>query len=479
MTLRHSGTIAAVLLSTIMSAGATGADNAAQQASNKLAHDIYKQLIEINTTDSVGNVTSAAQAMAKRFRDAGFPAADVMVLGATDTKKNLVVRLRGTGAHQPVLLLGHLDVVEAPREDWATDPFQLVEKDGYFYGRGSLDMKNGDAIMVATLIGMKQGGFRPARDIILALTAGEESGIANGAQWLFANHRELLDAEFVLNQDDWSIPTEHGKAVILNLAASEKLYADFQLTVSNPGGHSSEPVPDNAIYTLTAGLNRLAAYHFAFELNPVTRAYYERRAALESGQQAADMRAIVKVPPDPQAIERLSANTRDRSTTHTTCVATRLEAGHANNALPQHAQAVVNCRILPGHGAEEVRQQLLRVLASPGITVRYIAADGKVAATAPSASALPPSQLRPEVLEPLQRIAQEIWPHIRVIPFMEVGASDSVYSMAAGLPTYTFGAVTFDPNDARAHGLDERLGVDAFYKDNEFFARYLREITAH
>jgi acetylornithine deacetylase/succinyl-diaminopimelate desuccinylase-like protein len=479
MTFRRCGTVAAVLLGTIISSGARGADNAAQEASNKLAHDIYKQLIEINTTDSVGNVTSAAEAMAKRLRDAGFAPADMVLLGPTDTRKNLVVRLRGTGAHKPVLLLGHLDVVEAPREDWATDPFQLVEKDGYFYGRGTLDMKNGDAIMLATLIGMKQAGFRPARDIILALTAGEESGIANGAQWLFAHHRELLDAEFVLNQDDWSIPTEHGKAVVFNLTASEKLYADFQLTVANPGGHSSEPVPDNAIYTLTAGLNRLAAYHFPFELNAVTRAYYERRAALESGQRAADMRAIVRDPPDPQAIRRLSETKWDRAITHTTCVATRLEAGHANNALPQRAAALVNCRILPGHSAEEVRQQLVRVLANPHITVRYIAGDGTVAAIAPSERALAPSQLRPEVLEPLQRIAQEIWPQIQVIPFMSVGGSDSIWSMAAGLPSYTFGAVTFDPDNDRAHGRDECLSVEAFYKDNEFFARYLRAITEH
>jgi acetylornithine deacetylase/succinyl-diaminopimelate desuccinylase-like protein len=476
MTLRSAATIVAVLLG-IISTGARGADHAAQEASHKLAHDIYKQLIEINTTDSVGNVTSAAEAMAKRFRDAGFPAADVVLLGPTDTKKNLIVRLRGTGAHKPVLLLGHLDVVEAPREDWATDPFQLVEKDGYFYGRGTLDMKNGDAIMVATLISMKQEGFRPARDIILALTAGEESGIANGAQWLFANHRELLDAAFVLNQDDWSIPIEPGKPIVLKLVTSQKLYADYQLTVTNPGGHSSEPVPDNAIYALAAGVNRLAAYEFPFELNTITRAYYERRATIEGGQRAADMRAILKDPPDPQAIQRLSTDTLDRGMTHTTCVATRLQAGHANNALPQRAEAVVNCRILPGHSAEEVRQRLVAVVADPRIDVRYIGPDGQLAATAPPAVALPPLKLSPEVLEPLQRIAQEIWPKIQVIPLLDIAGSDSEYATAAGLPTYTFGAVTYDPNDDRAHGLDERLAVDAFYKDNEFFARYLRAIT--
>ena len=458
---------------------AAHADTASQEASNRLAREIYAQLIEINTTDSVGNVTTAAEAMARRFRAAGFPAADVQLLGPRENKKNLVVRLRGTGAHKPVLLLGHLDVVEAPREDWATDPFKLVEKDGYFYGRGTIDMKNGDAIMVATLLQMKQEGYQPARDIILALTADEEAGTANGVQWLFKTHPELVAAEFAINLDDWSIPTVNGKATVLNFYASEKLYADYQLTVTNPGGHSSEPPVENAIYTLTAGLNRLAAYAFPFEISAVTRAYYERRAALENGQRAADMRAVLAEPPDPKAIRRLSENGRDRWITHTTCVATRLEVGHANNALPQKAQAVINCRILPGHSAEAVRKQLITVLADPLIKVRYISADGKVFDVAPEVSAFSPARVPPEVLGPLQEIAQQIWPHIVAIPTLTPGASDAVYSMAAGVPTYTFGPVTFEGNDSGAHGRNERLAVDAFYRENELINRYLRAITAH
>jgi acetylornithine deacetylase/succinyl-diaminopimelate desuccinylase-like protein len=287
-----------------------------------------------------------------------------------------------------------------------------------------------------------------------------------------------VDAEFAVNQDDWSIPTEHGKALVLNFIAGGKLYADYQLVVTNPGGHSSEPVPDNAIYALSAGLTRLAAYTFPFELNAVTRAYYERRASLESGQRAADMRAILKDPPDPQAIKRLSQTTLDNGAMRTTCVATRLEGGHANNALPQRAAAVVNCRILPAHSAEEVRQQLVRVLADPRISVRYIGSAGQISAVAPQAPALPPSPLRPEVIEPLQRIAGQIWPQLQVIPWMDVADSDSVYSTAAGVPTYTFGAVTYDQNDDRAHGRNERVSVEAFYKDNEFFARYLRAISS-
>src|SRR5215471_14562170 len=337
--------------------------------SRELAHDIFKQLIEINTTDSAGNVTTASEAMAKRFRDAGFPDSDIEIAGPNDRKKNLVVRLHGTGAHKPVLLIGHLDVVEARREDWSTDPFQLVEKDGELYGRGTLDMKGPDAIMLASLIRLRQEGFRPTRDIILALTADEEGGGANGVQWLVQHHRELVDAQFVLSGDDYSVLTVKGKPLYFQLIASEKVYADFQLQVTNKGGHSSVPVAENAIYTLTRGLDRLAAYEFPFELNAVTREYYRRLAQIESGQRAADMRAILRDPPDQQALERLSADPVEHSITHTTCVATRLDAGHANNALPQRAQAVINCRILPGHSPEEVRQQLVQVLADPAIAV--------------------------------------------------------------------------------------------------------------
>ena len=470
---------AAALGGALAAAGsAAAADSPADAPANKLAREIYAQLISINTTDSVGNVTSAAEAMAQRFRAAGFAPADIVLVGPNERKKNLIVRLRGTGQKKPLLLMGHLDVVEAPREDWSTDPFKLTEQDGFFYGRGAIDMKNGDAVMVATLIGMKKEGFKPARDIILALTAGEESGVDNGAEWLFAHHRELVDAEFALNQDDWSIPTQGGKPLVLNLIAGGKLYADYQLVVTNSGGHSSEPRPDNAIYALSAGLTRLGAYSFPFELNEVTRAYYAHRATLESGQRAADMRAILRQPADPQAIQRLAKTTLDNGAMRTTCVATRLEGGHANNALPQRAAAVVNCRILPGHSAEEVRQDLIRVLAEPQISVRYIAADGHIDDVAPQARAAPPSPLRPEVLEPLQRIAGEMWPGLQVIPWMDIADSDSVYSIAAGVPTYTFGAVPYEANDDRAHGRNERVSVESFYKDNEFFARYLRAITA-
>ena len=461
-------------LTMLAGAQAVAAGAAAQQASDALAHDILKQLVEINTTDSVGSVSTAAEAMAQRLRAAGFTAADLAVLGPEERKKNLVVRLRGSGAHKPVLLLGHLDVVEARREDWSTDPFAFIEKDGYFYGRGTLDMKGPDAIMVASLMRLKREGFRPARDVILALTADEEGGCCNGVQWLLDNHRELIDAELVLNQDDYSVQLVNGRPLFFSVDAIEKAYADYQLEVTSPGGHSSEPSADNAILTLTRGLNRLGDYPFPFELNSVTREYYRRMADIESGPLAADMRAVLEVPPDPRAVARLSADPVQYWETHTTCVPTRLEAGHANNALPQRAQAVVNCRILPGHSRREMQQLLRSVLADAAIAVRYIASDGRVLAQAPEQPPFPPQPLLPELMKPLERVVGEVWPNLKVIPYLTPGASDSAHTAAVGWPSYTFAGLAVDPSDDREHGRDERLGVESFYRGNEFFYRFLK-----
>jgi acetylornithine deacetylase/succinyl-diaminopimelate desuccinylase-like protein len=476
----RAGAAARLLTAACCAAGAACAAAAdATSASNALARDLLAQLTAINTTDSVrGNVTTAAEAMAQRLRTAGLPAEDIRVLGPSERKKNLIARLRGTGAHQPVLLIGHLDVVEARREDWSTDPFQLVEKDGELYGRGTLDMKGPDAIMLASLIRLRQEGFRPTRDIILALTADEEGGAANGVQWLVQHHRELVDAQFVLSGDDYSVLVVNGKPLYFRLVASEKVYADFQLQVTNKGGHSSVPVAENAIYTLTRGLDRLAAYEFPFELNAVTREYYRRLAQIESGQRAADMRAILGNPPDRQALERLSADPVERSITHTTCVATRLDAGHANNALPQRARAVINCRILPGHSPEEVRQQLVQVLADPAIAVSYQASDGTLTDHAPAVRGFAPPPLLPEMLAPLDQLVAATWPGLKVIPGMSAGASDATHTSAAGLPTYTFSPLSVDPSDDREHGRDERISVASFYQANEFFYRYLRTLTA-
>jgi acetylornithine deacetylase/succinyl-diaminopimelate desuccinylase-like protein len=454
-------------------------------ATRKLSHDIFQQLIEINSTDSVGNVTTASEAMAQRFRDAGFAEADLQILGPNDKdrKKNLVVRLHGNGKHKPILLIGHLDVVEAHREDWTTDPFQFVEKDGFYYGRGTQDMKSGDAIMATTLIRFKKEGYIPDRDIILALTADEEGGKSNGVDWLVKNHRELIDAEFVFNHDGGGILSDHGKPVMMTVDATEKLYADFQLSVTNPGGHSSLPRPDNAIYALANALVRLQNFQFPFELNEVTRTYYERMAKVETSDRAADMKGILKTPPDGAAVARLSKDPIDNSTIHTTCVATRLNAGHANNALPQRAEANVNCRILPGHSAEEVRQELIKIFDDPKgvdtkITVRYVDSFGNISDSASDRKSLPPPPLSRDVFGPLEKITSELWPGIPVIPEMATGASDGVYTMGAGIPTYGIAGIAIDRDDIRAHGRDERLGVESYYKGVDFYYRYLKAVTS-
>jgi acetylornithine deacetylase/succinyl-diaminopimelate desuccinylase-like protein len=447
------------------------------EQTRKLAHDIFQQLIEINTTDSVGSVTAASKAMQQRLLDAGFSPNDMYLGGPNDRKENLVVRYRGTGQKKPILFIGHLDVVEARREDWTTDPFKFVEKDGFYYGRGTQDMKDGDAILVTTLIRLKQDGYKPDRDLIVALTADEEGGRSNGVDWLVKNHRDLIDAEYVLNPDGGGVDLDNGKPVSMDVDATEKLYGDYQLTVTNPGGHSSLPVPDNAIYHLADALVRLQHYQFPFELNAVTRAYFERLSTLETGKKAADLKAITQPTPDPAAVERLSQNPEWNSMMHTTCVATRLQAGHANNALPQLAQANVNCRILPGYSLEEIRQQLIKVFDDPKITVRYVNDAGEVFDKAPDRKQLPPPPLNPEVMSAIEKITAAMWPGAPVIPTMSTGASDSVYTNGAGMPSYGVSGIAIETNDVRAHGQDERLPIDAFYRGVDFYYRLVKTLS--
>jgi acetylornithine deacetylase/succinyl-diaminopimelate desuccinylase-like protein len=443
----------------------------------KLSHDIFEQLVEINTTDSVGSTTVAAKAMAQRLLDAGFAKQDVLVLGPNERKGNLVARIHGTGRAKPILFIGHLDVVEANRSDWTTDPFQFVEKDGYFYGRGTQDMKVNDAILVTAFIRMKKSGFKPDRDLILALTADEEGGKSNGVEWLLKNHRELIESAFVLNADSGGVDLQNGKPISFNVEATEKLYGDYQLTATSPGGHSSLPVPDNAIYHIADALTRLQAYTFPFELNSVTRAYFERLSTLETGQTAADMKGILEHPPSKQAMARLSQVPKYNATMRTTCVATRLAGGHANNALPQTATANVNCRILPSHSREEIRQQLIRVLNDPKITVRYVNDAGELMDTAPESAGNPPTQLQPEVMQPLTKLVAQMWPGTPVVPVMETGASDGKYTTEAGLPTYGINGIAIDINDDRAHGKDERVRVDSYYHGVEFYYRYINLLS--
>ena len=466
--------IAITLLAQFSAATAAPSDDA-----HVLARAIFKQLIEINTSDTGAGTTPAAQAMAQRLRDAGFPDADIQILGPNEQKQNLVVRLRGSGKKKPLLLIGHLDVVTALRSDWSTDPYEFVEKDGYFYGRGTQDMKDGDAIMVTTLMRYKREGLRPDRDIILALTADEESGDANGVEWLLKHHRELVDAEFVLNHDGGGVLLENGRPTQMQITATEKVYADFALVARNPGGHSSLPVKDNAIYALTDAVGHIAQFEFPFELNNVTRAYFEHMATRVDEAQSADLRGILKTPPDAEAVARVSERTIENSMIRTTCVATRLQAGHANNALPQMAGATVNCRILPGHSPEEVRQILVQVIQNPAIAVNYIDTAGELVDVAPQARGLTPPPLRADVMRPLERIAKKMWPTATIVPTMAAGASDGVYTSAAGLPTYLVGGEALERNDIRAHGKDERVPVASFYKAVDFYYEYLKAVASY
>lgn len=454
---------------------------AASAADRAEAIGIFKELIEINTTDTtLGNVTTAAVAMQKRFLNAGFAASEVHLLGPAPHKQNLVVRIKGTGAGKPVLFLGHIDVVEALPKDWHTDPFKFVEKDGYYYGRGTQDMKDSDAALVATFLRLHREGYMPARDLVLALTADEEGGSYNGADWLVQNHKELVDAAFVINPDSGGIELEQGKPMVADVEATEKVYADYQVTATNPGGHSSRPRPDNAIYDLTTALNKLAAFSFPFELNGVTRAYFEALAGQESkqekGQTAADIRAILAATPDMEAAARLSAEPGFNSNFRTTCVATRLAAGHANNALAQTAQANVNCRIFPGHSPEEIRKELMGIFGNPKLTVRFVSDAGVVSDTAPDRKAIVPPPPLKEVFEPLTALVEAIWPGTPVTAVMENGASDSIYFALAGIPSYGFSAIALERDDDRAHGQDERLPVDSFTKSVDFFYAYTKAL---
>jgi len=416
--------------------------------------------------------------MAQRLLDAGFAEADVVVLGPNDRKGNMVARFRGKAGStlKPILIIAHLDVVEAQRRDWTTDPFKFVEKDGYYYGRGTQDMKNSDAIAVANFIRMRKEGFVPDRDIILALTADEEGGRSNGVDWLLKNHRDLIDAEYALNPDSGTVRTDNPPAV--EFEAAEKLYADYQVLATNAGGHSSLPTPDNAIYHVADALAVLQKSPFPFELNAVTREYFSQMAKLETHQIAADMRAILTTPPDPAAIERLSQDPAWNSTMRTTCVATMLSAGHALNALPQRAEANVNCRIFPGHSQEEIRLTLVKLFNDPKLSVRTRNSAGEVADHGTDRKPMAPAPLRDDVMNALRGVAGKLWPGAAVIPIMEVGASDSVYTSNAGIPSYGICGVAIDRDDERAHGKDERVRVDSFYKGLEFYYLFLKALTS-
>jgi acetylornithine deacetylase/succinyl-diaminopimelate desuccinylase-like protein len=443
----------------------------------RMARDVFRQLIEINTTDSVGNVTTASEAMAQRFREAGFDEKDIQIAGPRDNKKNLVVRFHGTGARKPVLFIGHLDVVEARREDWTVDPFQFLEKDGYFYGRGTEDMKSGDALLVTNFIRLKKEGYVPDRDLILALTADEEGGTANGVDWLLEKHRNWIEAEYCINLDGGEFEKDKDKRLLAGLQASEKVYVDYQFESLNSGGHSSVPSLDNAIYHLAGALSRLQNFSFPVNMSEVTRNYFLKTAALSSGQTAEDMRAVAKDPPDPAAVARLSQVPYFNSLLHTTCVATMLTGGHATNALPQMARANVNCRIIPGEDPEAVRKTLETVAADPKVNVTIVrlkAADDSVVRQA----GVPPSPLLPEVVQAEEKTVHAFWPDLPVVPTMSTGATDGHFLRTAGIPTFGIACMFYELDDNRAHGRDERIGVKEFYEGVEVSYQLIKNLSS-
>jgi acetylornithine deacetylase/succinyl-diaminopimelate desuccinylase-like protein len=432
------------------------------------AREIFKQLVEINTTDSVGSTSVAAEAMAARFKAAGFPDADIKVLGPNPRKGNLVVRYRGNGSKRPMILLAHLDVVEAKREDWSFDPFTLTEKDGYLYGRGTADDKTMAAVFVANLLRLKSEKFVPSRDLILALTADEEGGTFNGVKWLLANNRNLIDAEYAINEGGGGVMRK-GKYLTNEVQAAEKVYQDIRLEVHNSGGHSSMPVKDNAIYRLSAGLSKIGAFDFPVELNEITRTYFERSAPAQTDAQTrADMLAVAKTPTDLAAAGRLSAQSPYfNSIMRTTCVATKLEGGHATNALPQLAAANVNCRILPGVSPAKVIETLTKVVADPQIQFSLVA----------EANPSKPAVLRDDVMSAVTSIVGSMFPGVPVVPTMSTGATDGLYLRNAGIPTFGVDGLFDDIDDVRAHGRDERVGVKQFNEDLEFQYRLITTLS--
>ncbi len=433
-----------------------------------LARDIFRELIEINTTVNAGS-TKAAEAMAARLRAAGFPVSDVQVIGPQPQHMNLVVRYRGKAVLRPILFIAHLDVVEALRQDWSFDPFTFLEQGGYFYGRGTTDVKCEAADLVANLIRLKQEGFVPNRDIIVALTEDEENGNANGVEWLLADHRELIDAEYCINTDGGGGTIKNGKHVVMDLQTSEKLYSSYSLEVTNKGGHSALPVKDNAIYRLAGALTRVAGLEFPIRLNETTRMFFERSARRETGRTASDMMAVAKTPIDTAAAIRLSNSSASyNAMMRTTCVATMLNGGHAENALPQSALAIVNCRMLPDENPENVMAALTSAVADTQVTITCL--------SPPTRALLSP--LRKDLMESLERLTASMWPGVVVTPVMSAGASDGKFLRLAGIPVYGVSGMFGDIDDVRAHGRDERLGVKEFYEGVEFMYRFMKALTS-
>ena len=440
----------------------------APPAFQQLTREVYKELIEINTTPSVGDTYAAAKAMGARLVAAGYPKADVQVLQSAPKRGNLVARLRGTGKRKPLLLVAHIDVVEAKREDWTTDPFKLVEKDGYFYGRGTADDKYMATAWVVNMIRWKKEGYKPDRDLVLVLETDEETSdrAGVGMKWLIKNHRDLLDAEFALNEGG-SVESKEGKPFANAIQTTEKLFQSFWIEIRNSGGHSSMPRKDNAIYELSDALGRLARYDFPVQLNETTRGFFDKMASLETGPLAADMKSLVSAKPDPAAIERLSAQVPYNAQMRTTCVATRLEGGHADNALPQLARAMINCRILPGQTVDDVQKQLEKVFGNPKIAISTPSRD----------TSSEPGTINKDLTAAIEKVAPKFWPGVPALPTMSTGATDGRFLRNAGIPTYGHSGLASDIFDVRAHGKDERVNAAAMYEGEQYLYELVKALS--
>ena len=443
------------------------AENTLSPAAQALAREIFKEMIESKSGFTTGATTPIAESVAARLKAAGFPSSDIFVGGAIPTKANVVIRYHGAGRGKPILLLAHIDVVEALREDWSFDPYVFLEKDGYFYGRGTSDDKAQASVWIANLILMKQEGFKPDRDIIVALTADEEGGGPyNGAEWLLKNKRNLIDAEYCLNEGGRGQLVE-GKRVSNEIGVAEKTFTNFRLEVRNKGGHSARPVKDNAIYHLAGALYRLSSFDFPFQLNDVTRAYFRQMAKLEKGEQSAQLIAVAEG--NEQAMKALAVKSpAQNAMLRTTCVATMLEGGHATNALPQLAAANINCRVLPQDNVENVLATLKKVVADEQVQVTIKVDEG----------ASPVSPMRADVMRAVERVADTMWPGVITVPVMAVGGSDGRYLRVGGIPTYGVQGFFIDRDDVRAHGRDERMLVKSYYEGQKFLYELVKTLTS-
>jgi len=426
---------------------------------------LYKELVETNTTLSVGSCTDAANAMKAHLLAAGYPEAQVQVIVPPDWPKqgNLIADLPGSDPKlKPLLLLAHIDVVEANRADWVRDPFKLVEEDGFFYGRGSSDDKAMAAVFADAMVRFKKEKYRPKRGIKLALTCGEETpNVFNGVSFLVQNHRDLVDAAFALNEGGGGrYDQKTGVYRYVSVLAAEKVYQDFTLSTTNQGGHSSRPTPDNAIYQLAHALDKVEAHQFKVEFSDTTRGYFEKFGAIEGGAHGADMIAAAKG--DAAAIERLKQDPSANAILRTNCVATQIQGGHAPNALPQKASANVNCRIFPGHNQDEIRQELIAAVNDPGVKLEFQSPPEKVGA---------PPPLSREVMGPVEKLSADMYPGVAVIPTMSAGATDCRFLTPAGVPCYGISGMLGDGATSNAHGLNERIRVQTLIEGREFLYR--------